>query len=106
MFELGLQVDNATHALNHRTRRSLSGKNACRAYFSSARLRYSNRQRKEAYDWIYNLAVDISEHAGKNEIDPTAWRVSARKWMERNRMIVIRKPGKVSPHLNRNLCHN
>ncbi|MDX2455797.1 hypothetical protein, partial [Desulfosarcina sp.] len=28
--ELALQVDNAAHALNHRPRRSLFGKNACR----------------------------------------------------------------------------
>jgi hypothetical protein len=104
--ELALQVDNAAHALNHHTRRSLSGKNACRAYFSSSRLRFTKRQRREAYDWIYGLAVDISQRAGENEIDPTAWRVSARKWMERKRMIVIRKPEKVSPHLNRILCHN
>lgn len=104
--ELALMVDNAAHALNHRTRRSLSGKNACRAYFSSSRTGYTKRQRKEAYDWIYDLAANISGRAGKNEIDPTAWRVSARKWMEQKRMIVIRKPGKVSPHLNWNLCHN
>ncbi|BBO72983.1 hypothetical protein DSCW_21530 [Desulfosarcina widdelii] len=104
--ELALQVDNAAHAWNHLPRRSLSGKNACRAYFSSSRLRCTKRQRKEAYDWIFDLALDISQRAGKNEIDPTAWRVSARKWMERKRMIIIRKPEKVSPHLNRNLCHN
>ena len=96
--ELALQVGNAAHAWNHRPRRSLSGKNACRSYFSTLRLRCSIRQRKEVYDWIINLAVDISERAGKNEIDPTAWRVSARKWMERKRMIVIRKPGKVLPY--------
>jgi hypothetical protein len=75
-------------------------------YFSSLRLRRTKRQRKEAYDWIFNLAVDISRACRKNEIDPTAWRVSARKWMEHKRMIVIRKPEKVLPHLNRILCHN
>jgi len=104
--ELELQVDNAAHALNHRPRRSLSGKNACRSYFSSSRLRRTKRQRKEAYDWIFDLAVDISAHAGKNEIDPTAWRVAARKWMEKKRMIVIRKPEKVLPHFLPKNCHN
>jgi hypothetical protein len=104
--ELAFQVDTAANERNHRPRRSLSGKNACRAYFSSSRLRCSKRQRKEAYNWIYNLAVEISDRAGKLEIVPTAWRVAVRKWMEWNRMIVIRQPGKVSPHLNRNLCHN
>lgn len=104
--ELVLQVDNAAHALNHRPRRSLFGENACRTYFTSSRLRFTKRQRKEAYDWIFDLAVDISERAGKNKIDPTAWRVSARKWMERKRMIVIRKPEKVLPHFLLKNCHN
>ena len=104
--ELALQADNAAHAWNHRPRRSLSGKNACRGYFSSSRLRCSKRQRKEVYDWIFDLAVDISTRSGKNEIDPTAWRVSARKWMERKRMIVIRKPGKVLPCFLSKNCHN
>jgi hypothetical protein len=104
--ELALQLDNAAHAWNHFPRRSLSGKNACRAYFSSSRLRCTKHQRKAAYDWIYDLAAYISQRAGMNEIDPTAWRVAARKWMEQKRMIIIRKPEKVSPHLNRNLCHN
>jgi hypothetical protein len=104
--ELALQVDNAAHALNHHPRRSLSGNNACWSYFSSSRLRYTKRQRKEAYDWIYDLAVDISARSGKNEIDPTAWRVSARKWMEKKRMIVIRKPEKVLPHFLPKNCHN
>jgi hypothetical protein len=104
--ELALQADNAAYALNHRPRRSLSGKNACRTYFSESRLRCTKRQRKEAYEWIFDLAVDISARAGKNEIDPTAWRVSARKWMEKKRMIVIRKPGKVLPHFLPKNCHN
>jgi hypothetical protein len=104
--ELALQVDNAAHALNHHPRRSLSGKNACWSYFSKPRLCYSKRQRKEAYYWIFDLAVDISASSGKNEIDPTAWRVSARKWMEKKRMIVIRKPEKVLPHFLPKNCHN
>jgi hypothetical protein len=104
--ELALEVDNSANEWNHFPRRSLSGKNACRTYFSSSRLRHTKRLRKEAHDWIFNLAVDISEHAGKNEINPTACRVSAKKWMEQKRMIVIRKPEKVSPHLNPILCHN
>lgn len=41
--------------------RGLVGKNACRAYFSSSRLRYTKRKRKAAYDWIYDLAADISQ---------------------------------------------
>jgi len=59
---------------------------------------------KEVDEWTYDLAVEISQRPDKNEIDPTAWRVLARKWMKQNRMNVIRKQQKVSPNLNRNLC--
>lgn len=104
--ELALQVENAVHALNHHPRRSLNGMNACRKYFSFPRLRYGKRQRKEVYDWIKNLAIDISLKSGKDEIDLTAWRVSARKWMEKHRLIIIRKPEKVLPHFFLKNCHN
>jgi hypothetical protein len=104
--ELALQVENAAHALNHRPRRSLFGKNACRKYFSSPRLRYDKRKRKEVYDWIKNLAVDISLRSGKDKISLTAWRVSARKWMEKHRLIIIRRPEKVLPNFSLKNCHN
>ncbi len=67
---LFIKRDNAAHALNHRPRRCLSGKNACRSYFGSSRLRYNKRKRKEVYDWIRDLAVDISVRCGENKIDP------------------------------------
>jgi hypothetical protein len=90
--ELALLVENAAHGLNHRPRRSLSGKNACRAYFSSNRLSYNKRKRRQAWDWISDLAADISSKCSKRQIDPAAWRIAARKWMERHRLIVIHKP--------------
>ena len=96
--ELALLVENAANELNHTARRSLSGKNACRAYFGSGRLRYNKRKRKEVYDWITDLAVDLSANCGNNKIDPAAWRIAARTWMEKNRLIVIRKPAKVLPN--------
>lgn len=55
---------------------------------------------------VRNLAVDISARSGKNEIDPTAWRVSARKWMEKHRLIIIRKPVKGLPDFSLKNCHN
>lgn len=96
--ELALLVENAAHSLNHRPRRCLFGKNACRSYFGSSGVRYSKRKRKEVYDWISDLAVDLSVRCGKNKIDPAAWRIAARKWMEKHRLIVITKPVKVLPH--------
>lgn len=104
--DMAVRVENAAHALNHRPRRSLSGKNACRSYFNANGIQYNKRKRKEAYDWIRELAVDISVKSGKNEICPTAWRVSARKWMEKHRLIIIRKPEKVLPNFFLKNCHN
>ena len=50
---------------------------------------------QEAYDWIKDLAIDISARAGKDKIDPAAWRVSAIKWMAKQKLITIRKPSNV-----------
>ena len=96
--ELALLVENAANALNHKARRCLFGKNACRTYFGSNRLNYNKRKRKEVYDWITDLAVDLSARCGNNKIDPAAWRIAARKWMEKHRLIVITKPDKVLPN--------
>jgi len=104
--ELALLVENAANAINHKPRRSLFGKNACRSYFGSSPLRYNKRKRKQAYDWITDLAVDLSAHSGKNKIDPAAWRIAARKWMEKHRMIIIQKPVKVLPDFSLKKCHN
>jgi hypothetical protein len=97
-------VENAAHTLNHKARRCLFGKNACRAYFGSVRVRYNKRKRKEVYDWITDLAVDLSVRRGKNKIDPVAWRIAARKWMEKHRLIIIQKPTKVSQFAMSHSC--
>ena len=47
----------------------------------------------------------MSEMAGHDSISRLAWRVAAKKWMERNDLIKILKPGKLSPHFSFNLCH-
>jgi hypothetical protein len=94
--EVELLLENAAHALNHHPRRSLSGSNACRSYFASNRLRYTKRQRRQAWDWISNLAADISAKCSELAIEPSAWRIAASKWMERHNLIVIHRPGKVS----------
>jgi hypothetical protein len=96
--ELSLLIETAAHDLNHQSRRSLAGRNACQAYFSRRRLRYNKRRRKEVYEWIRDLAVEISLRSGKRVIEPCAWRVAARKWMQKNDLITIRKSGKVLPH--------
>jgi hypothetical protein len=98
MEEFFLLAETATHDLNHETRRSLNGKNACQIYFNGNRIRFSRRKRKAVYDWIRDLAIYISEKAGNNMITPLAWRIAAKKWLEENKLMTIVKPEKVLPH--------
>jgi transposase-like protein len=63
-------AETAAHDLNHRSRRSLKGRNACHVYFGEQRLRYPKRQRQDVYRWIRDLAITISRGAGKDRIIP------------------------------------
>jgi hypothetical protein len=60
-------------------------------------MRYSKRQRKSIYNWIRDLAAEISIRAGKKTISPVAWRVAAKQWLVKNGLIRIQKAGKVLP---------
>lgn len=101
-----LLSETAAQALNHTPRRILGNRTACRAYFGGNRIRYSKRQRKRIFRSIRDLATEIAIRSGKPKITNVAWRVAARHWLLKNDLIKIVWPGKVSPHLNRNLCHN
>lgn len=90
--QVALLAENAAHALNHHPRRSLSGSNACRSYFASNRLRYTKRQRRQAWDWIRDLAAEISAKCSNIAIEPAAWLIAARKWLERHNLIIIDRP--------------
>jgi hypothetical protein len=68
----GLLAEMAAHTLNHIPRRCLKGRTACSVYFGDNRMRYPKRQRKSIYDWIRDLAAEISIRAGKNTISPLA----------------------------------
>jgi hypothetical protein len=104
--EFGLLAETAANALNHKQRRSLNGQTSCRVYFGNNRLRYGKRQRKSIYNWIHDLAAEISLKAGKKKITPVAWRVAAKKWLVKNGLIRIEMAGKVLPNFSSNLCHN
>ena len=99
-------AETAAHDLNHRSRRSLEGRNACYVYFGEQRLRYPKRKRQDVYRWIRDLAITISQEAGKDWIVPAAWREAATQWLLKNGMITIRKAGKVLPDFSSELCHN
>lgn len=103
--ELYLLAESAAQALNHYRRRSLSNQTACQAYFGGQPLRYTQRQRHRIFERIRELAIRISEGLGKTVIDAAAWRIAAKDWMVKNRLITILKPREVSPNLEPLLCH-
>ena len=99
-------METAAHALNHMPRRCLEGLTACRVYFGNNRMRYPKRERKSIYNWIRDLAAEISIRAGKKKISPLAWRVAAKQWLMENGLIEIQRAGKVLPDFSSDLCHN
>jgi hypothetical protein len=104
--ELFLLVETAVNDLNHKPRRSLGGRTACRCYFGINRIRNSKRKRKAVYRWIRDLAIKLSGAVGRALISPAAWRVAARKWLVENKLINIIKPKKVLPYFLPILSHN
>jgi hypothetical protein len=104
--KMALLSETAAHDLNHQPRRCLGGKTACRAYFGGPRIRYPRRRRAAVYEYIHELAAELSTRAGKAVITPLAWRVAARNWLVQNGLIKIQKAGKVSPNFWRKNGHN
>ena len=101
-----LLSETAAHELNHTPRRCLENHTACRTYFGGDRIRYSIRKRRSIFQWIRDLAAEIAYRAGRPQITNVEWRIAAKQWLLKNGLIKIEKAGNVSPHLNRNLCHN
>ncbi len=101
-----LLSETTAHELNHTPRRCLDNRTACGRYFGGDRIRYSIRERKSIFQRILDLAAKIAARAGRPEITNVEWRIAAKHWLLKNDLIKIEKAWKVSPHLNRNLCHN
>jgi hypothetical protein len=102
----GLLAETAAHALNHTPRRCLKGRTACCVYFGDKRIRYPKCQRKSIYNWIRDLAAEVSIRAGKKRISTLAWRLAAKQWLVKNGLIKIQRAGKVLPNFSSKLCHN
>jgi hypothetical protein len=98
--EFSLLAETAAHELNHQPRRSLNGRTACCVYFGSNRMRWDKRRRKSVYDWIHDLAAEISIRTGDKKISAAAWRVAAKQWLVKNGLIKIQKAGNVLPHFS------
>jgi len=96
-----LECEGGCHELNHRRRRSLDWKTSCRVLEDSRPMvrQFGRRERKEAYEQIKELAVDIVElldqHTG--EAADTAFRYAAETWMQLNGLIRVSQKGEVLP---------
>jgi hypothetical protein len=101
-----LLSETVAHDLNHQPRRCLGGKTPCRSYFGGPRICYPRRKREAVYRSIQELAAEVSTRAGKPAITPTAWRVAAKQWLLKNRLIRIQKAGNVSPDFCQKSDHN
>jgi hypothetical protein len=98
-FRLVCEV--ARHTINHLHRTSLGGLTACHVIEEARPFlqAYGRRQRKEAYDEIRDLAVDIVGELGEHSenADETAFRYAAETWMQLNNMIRVTQNGEVLP---------
>jgi len=95
--EFTLMAELAAHDLNHSGRRKLKGNNSCLEFFGKPRINYSKRKRKEVFEWISDLALDIVAKSGEKKISSIAWRVACRKWLVENGLVSIRKMQTVLP---------
>jgi len=98
---LRLACEVARHEVNHLHRTSLSGLTACHV-FEEARpfiQAVGRRQRREAYEEIKTLSIDIVDELGEytSEARETAFRYAAETWMQLNNMIRVTRNGEVLP---------
>jgi len=99
--ELRLECEVSGHEVNHKPRRSLGGRTACSALQTGRPLigRFGRRERKEAFEEIKALAVDIAQELNEHSdaAAETAFRYAAETWMQSNNMIRITRNGEVLP---------
>jgi len=99
--ELRLESELSAHEINHKRRRSLGGRTACSALETGrpwAAL-FGRRERKEVFEEIKTLAVDIAEELDEHTdaAGETAFRYAAETWMQSNHMIRVTRNGEVLP---------
>ena len=99
----------ARHEVNHMRRPVLGGRTACTALASGRDQlgRFGRRERKEVFEQIKALAVDIAEQLDEhtNAAAETAFRYAAETWMQSNNIIRVTQNGKVLPSFFKKLSH-
>lgn len=107
--ELRLECDLTGHEVNHKRRRSLGDRTACYTLECGRhqRDRFGRRERKEVFEEIKTLAVDIAEQLNQHTLAlaETAFRYAAETWMQSNNMIRVTRNGEVLPIFYRFQSH-
>jgi len=98
MNEFKLLAEIAAHDLNHKARRILQGRNSCTVNFGHRVVRFDRRKRKEVFECIKNLFIEILAKLGDKGREDVAWRIAVRRWLQMNGFLTIFKNGKVLPH--------
>lgn len=96
-----LECEVSGHEINHKRRRSLGWQTACHALETArpwARL-FGRRERKEVYEEIKSLAVDIAGGLDEHTVAAaeTAFRYAVETWMQLNQLIRVTRNGEVLP---------
>lgn len=107
--ELRLECELSAHEVNHKRRCSLGDRTACLALETGrpALARFGRRQRKEVFDEIKELTVDIAGQLEQHSttVTETAFRYAAETWMQLNQMIRVTRNGEVLPPFYRFQSH-
>ena len=96
-----LECEVSCNEVDHIRRPVLGGRTACEVFESGRPVmkRFGRRERKEAYEEILTLTVDIvnelDEHSGT--VDETAFRYAAETWMQQKQLIRVIQNGEVLP---------
>jgi len=104
-----LECEVSGHEVDHKRRQSLDGRTACEVFESRCQFmgQFGRRERKEAYEEIMRLAVDIVKELGEhdNKVIETAFRYAAETWMQQKQLIRVIRNGKVLPSFYRFWTH-
>jgi len=98
---LRLECEVTGHEVNHKRRRSLGDRTACDTieHGRPQVAQYGRRERKEVFEAIKALAVDIAGQLDEHTIAlaETAFRYAAETWMQQNNVIRVTQNGNVLP---------
>jgi len=107
--ELRLECEVTGHEANHKRRHILGDRTACYALETGRGqiARFGRRERKEAFEEIKSLAVDIAAQQEEHTpaVAETAFRYAAETWMQSNNIIRVVRNGEVLPTFYRFWSH-